>query len=64
MVRLLRVQEDEISERVQPIPGSEVLKAFGISLLCSLLGIFESDLKPDEMTEIERFCQDWRKSQE
>ncbi len=56
MTRLLEVQKAEVSEN-----KPEVFKAFGISLLCSLLDIFESDLKPDEVTEIERFCQDWSK---
>ena len=56
MVRLLKVQQEEVEE-----DDLAALKAFGISLLCSLLDIFESDIQTDEMTEIERFCQDWSK---
>ena len=55
MVRLLKVQEEETLRE----SDSEHLKAFGISLLCSILDIFESDLQPGEMKEIEQFCKDW-----
>ena len=56
MARLLKVQQAEVE---QDDPAA--LKAFGISLLCSLFDIFEDDLQPDEMKEIERFCQNWSK---
>ena len=57
MVKLLKIQQEELT-----VSKSEDLKAFSISLLCSLLDIFESDLQPDEMREIELFCQEWSKN--
>ncbi len=55
MVRLLKIQQEELSK-------SDDLTAFSISLLCSLLDIFESDIEPDEMVEIKQFCNAWAKN--
>lgn len=58
MVRLLECQK-QIVEEVEEDP--EHLRLFGIALICHLLDIFESDLVPDELRDMEHFTNDWCK---
>ena len=55
MTKLLKCQEETLFNKIE----EDWLYVFSITLLCSLLEIYESDLTAEESNDIRRFVKDW-----